>query len=158
MGLFKQKKTANIFWIPFILFLIHSAEEIAFGFPAWTTEHFGTTTLWFFIQHHIPLFILAFVSSYFASRKNGHVFWRVLATAWQVQFVVNGIFHIVMTIAFKEYAPGVVTGALLFLPFTYYFIVEVWKAKYLTANQFKIAFLVGPLVAFAAIASLWVEG
>lgn len=153
-----KKATATIFWLPFILFLIHSAEEIAFGFPAWASDHFGSTTMYFFMQHHIPLFILGFVSSYYAVKRNGPIFWRVLATAWQVQFLVNGIFHIVMTIAFKEYSPGVVTGALLFLPFTYYFIVEVWRAKYLTPSQFKIAFLVGPIVAFAAIASLWLEG
>lgn len=152
-----KKNVSAIFWLPFILFLIHSIEEIFFGFPGWATEHFGSTTFWFFIQHHIPLFILAFVSSYFASRKNGSAFWRVLATAWQIQFVVNGLFHTIMTIAFKEYSPGVVTGFLLFLPFTYYFIVEVWKAKLLTSFQFKIAFIIGPLVAFAAIASLWLE-
>lgn len=151
------KNKAAIFWLPFVLFLIHSAEEIAFGFPAWATEHFGSTTMFFFIQHHIPLFILAFISSYFAAKKNSHAFWRVLTAAWQVQFVVNGLFHVITTIVFKEYSPGALTGLLLFLPFTYYFVVEVYKAKLLTSSQFKIAFIVGPLVAFAAIASLWLE-
>ena len=113
-----NKNKAAIFWLPFVLFLIHSIEEIAFGFPAWATAHFGSTTLFFFIQHHVPLFILAFVSSYFAAKKNGSVFWRVLTTAWQVQFVVNGLFHVITTIVFKEYSPGVITGLLLFLPFT----------------------------------------
>lgn len=157
MKLFSGKKKEAIFWVPFILFLLHSAEEITFGFPTWATDHFGSTTLFFFIQLHIPLFILAFASSYYAAKKNASAFWRVLTAAWQIQFVVNGLFHIITTIVFKEYSPGAVTALFLFLPFTYYFVVETYNAKLLTLSHFKIAFIIGPLVALAAIASLWLE-
>lgn len=158
MKVFDHKNRAAIFWLPFALFLIHSVEEIAFGFPEWATAHFGSTTRFYFLQHHIPLFIVAFASSYLAAKQHGSVFWRVLTTVWQIQSAVNGLFHVITTIAFREYSPGAVTGLLLFLPLTYYFVTVVWKERFLTDNQFRISFTAGLIVAMATIASLWIEG
>lgn len=154
----KSINPGYLYWFPTLYFVLHSAEELAFDFPAWATRSFGTTSLPFFIYHHILLFVGLVICSYLAKRPSKQNTWRVLATAWQVQFAVNGAFHLVTTVLFKEYAPGVITGTVVIWPLTYYFFKQTLHRKLLSKSQVKSALIVGILIAALVIASLWLDG
>jgi hypothetical protein len=153
-----MKKPQIIFWIPFIILVAHTLDEIAFGFPDWATEHFGTTTLPFFVYHHIPLLILVGLSSYLAATRKEANFWKVLATVSQVQFAVNGLFHILTSIIFREPTPGIITATLLSLPLTYIYFKKLLELKLLTGQQIMLSLTLGLAIALLVIASLWLNG
>ncbi|HMI08981.1 MAG TPA: HXXEE domain-containing protein [Candidatus Saccharimonadales bacterium] len=153
-----QSNHLRIFWLPLILLIIHSIDEVVTGFPNWATEYFGTTTLPFFIYTHIPVLVLVFLSSFFAARNKGGEFWRILATAWAVQFVANGLFHIGTSIISKEFTPGILTAVLLLLPLSFLFIRRVLSSKLLSKKQFYLSSAIGIVLYTLAAISLSFEG
>jgi hypothetical protein len=69
----------------------------------------------------------------------------------------NGVFHVATTLLFREYSPGVVTGAGLYLPFTVYFLHRVLADRHLTTAQAAAGCLAGTAVSALWIASLWLD-
>lgn len=136
-------------------FVLHSAEELP-RFPAWATRHFGTTTTEFFVLSHIPLVALSATTSYLAERHGPGSIWATLATAWQWQLVVNGLFHLTATALFNEYSPGVITGTAVVFPASFYFD-QTLRRDLLAPPRLWTALAIGSLVAGLAIASLGLD-
>jgi len=145
-----------LFWLPLLILVIHSTDEFVSGFPAWATEHFGTTTPAFFVYTHIFLVLLVGVIAFLASR--GSVFWRMLAVVAVMQFAVNGIFHITTTFLFGEIAPGLLTASLVSLPLSYIFFRTIFIHQLLPKKQTVISMTLGFVTALLIIATLWFEG
>ena len=150
--------STSIYWLPTLYFVLHSVEELLFDFPGWATSHFGTTTYPFFIYHHILLFIGLLLSANLARKPTEKNIWRVVTSAWQIQFAINGAFHLASTFIFKEYAPGVITGTIIIWPLTYYFFKQSRHKKLINTSQLRWSLLIGICIAAVVVASLWLDG
>lgn len=109
-----------IFWLPYIVLLLHTIEELP-GFSRWATRHFAPMSTY---KHAIiQIFVIIFVLliSYKSSLVGYHGSWVVLATAFQLHIGLNALFHVVTTIIFREYSPGLLTAITLSIPSTFFF-------------------------------------
>jgi hypothetical protein len=123
-----------------IVFAMHMAEE-APGFVAWFNSLVtaGITQRTFLSVNATGLVITLAVASLAATSRDTGV--CLVAIAW-VGFlmVANGLLHLVGTLVHWRYAPGVITGTLLYLPLSVLFMRAVvrecaisWRAVLLTA-------------------------
>ena len=138
----------------FALLVLHIAEE-APAFPAWVSHHFGTTTPGFYALSHIPLLAGAFYVARRAAAPGAGARWVWLSVAVQVGLAGNGLFHLATTILFREYSPGVITGVVLYMPFTAYLLTRAMAL--LPASRIATASLAGGAAALVLIASLWLD-
>lgn len=153
----KNIKTSKaVFWLPLIALVVHATDEFVNGFPAWATENFGTTTPAYFVYTHIFLVLLVGTISYLATRQG--LFWKMLAVVAMMQFVTNGLFHIITTFLFGEIAPGLLTASLVLLPLSYVFFGTIFKNQLLPKKQIVISMVLGFVAALLIIATLWFEG
>lgn len=147
--------TTYIFnWIPFIVFLLHCAEEYPF-FPQWATRHFGATSKPWYVYSHIVLFFMMIAICAIATVAEPQTWGKLILLSLMWSLCFNALFHIVSTIAFKEYSPGVVTGTLLFIPLTCFMSYMAIAEYMLTWSQFLTALVLGLESMALVIASLW---
>lgn len=145
-----------MYWLPVLAFLVHIAEEYP-RFPEWATRHFGATSRAWYVYSHIPLVLLVIVVGAHADDAQARSLWPLVATAIQWVLATNAVFHIVTTLLFREYSPGVVTGTVLFLPATVYVFWRTLQGALLTPFQLMLAIALGTVVGVAVIASLWLR-
>ncbi|HEY8875743.1 MAG TPA: HXXEE domain-containing protein [Desulfosporosinus sp.] len=150
------KDSNLIFWLPYVVFIIHSLEELP-GFPRWASRYFNPITTNKFAFSHIPLILLVLLASYKASTIGYHGGWVVLVTACAWQFGVNALFHLATTVIFREYSPGMVTAATVSLPASIYFMMTVWNENRLTGMEMVQAIFWGTIIATAAIGVLFLH-
>jgi hypothetical protein len=143
-----------MYWIPALVFLTHVAEEYP-RFPEWATRHFGATSRAWYVYTHILLIAVAVFICARAQDAAPLTLWPLLATSFQWVLATNGIFHILTTLLFREYSPGLFTGAALFLPATAYMFNRTLREELLTPLQVASVLGLGTVVGGAVVASLW---
>lgn len=130
-----------------ILFLIHDLEEIG------TIEHvqlpiqlpFTISTLEFTIAF-VFLWIIVAVGCLNAAKGRNVFgikplpFFSLLVAGI---FLANGIGHVLQTIVFQKYVPGVVTATLLVIPYCIIAVKKLYSAKLLTIKQVVSYLLIG---------------
>jgi hypothetical protein len=138
------------------LFLVHVTEELAFGFPAWARAHFGAiTTTRFFLISHVPLVAGAVAVGHWGQK--GTRAGAFLLVAAFVTLVTNGLFHLATTVLFREYSPGVVSAATLYVPATIYLASRVRRAGLLSPRDATAAIALGCVLSVGVIASLFLD-
>lgn len=143
-------------FIPLGVFLIHMAEELP-RFPAWASRHFGYTSLAWYVYSHIVLVIISISVAAWAAAP-GSTEWSTLWNmALMATLVLNAAFHLVTTILFKEYSPGVITGLLCLMPAGFYMFLRAWQTALLTENQLLTAAGLGTAIQVLVLASLWLN-
>lgn len=145
-----------MYWIPFLVFLAHVMEEFRW-FPAWATRHFGATSnAWYAYSHIVLVAVAASVSgaAQGAAQQSTSV---LLAMALMLTLAWNAVFHIVTTVLFREYSPGVLTGGLLILPATWYLVRHGAEGGALTAYQWIASSGIAAVVQAVVIASLFLN-
>lgn len=134
--------------------ILHCVEEYFFGFSIWATTHFGTTTqTWYLLSHLFLAIILAVIAIYvFRGYKVG-IYW-----AWGVQTLIftNGLFHILTTIIWREYSPGVITQVIV-IPVTYLFVRAIRRANALSPNEMVSATLSGTVISILILLTLYIN-
>lgn len=141
-----------IYWIPTIAFLLHVCEE--FGrFPSWASRHFARTSTPWYVYSHIILVVIFVCTSWLASTASADSIWPLGAITLQWIIGFNAIFHIVVTIWYREYSPGVVTGCAIVLPATWI----VFNRTTLSTGEMGGTLIIGLVVSLIVIASLWVD-
>jgi hypothetical protein len=155
-GAISPEAAPSMYLLATLSFLLHCAEEFP-RFPAWATRHFGATSRPYYVYSHIPLIASVVTTSLLASTSPPGTVWPLLATAGQWVLFTNGLFHLVTTILFREYSPGVVTGTLLFFPATAYVLDRTVRGDLLTPAQIGLALALGTLAGALVIASLWLR-
>ena len=146
----------QIFWLPSFYFILHTIEELP-NFATWVSRHFGAMSNNSFAFVHIPLILLVMLTSYKATSSERSRGWVVFATAVQVQFAINALVHIVTTVLFLEYSPGLVTATCLALPMTAGYIAYIRQEQGLTNRELAIAFIFGMVMALLAIGVLFLH-
>ncbi|MFI7702830.1 HXXEE domain-containing protein [Nonomuraea sp. NPDC049480] len=147
-------KRSVLFLLPFVVFVLHTLEELP-GFAAWATRHFGPETTNEFVAYHIPLMLLVLLCSWRAMVAERHGGWVVMAIAFQWQFCVNAVFHLSTWVAFGEYAPGVVIASVVALPSSVYFFSWVRREDRATMKEVFLGGVIGTVVAALAIGFLF---
>ena len=113
-----SRATATPRWLLVLplLQLAHVGEEWwgGPGFSAWTQNTLGMEIAEsrFLLINAIGLVL--FTAAIVAAVTDRRFAW--LAAALSALFVLNGAIHLLLTLAFATYSPGVVTGVLLYLP------------------------------------------
>lgn len=150
---FKIDKTI-VFFIPSLYIVIHTLEELP-SFAAWVDSHFGSHPTDMFALQHIVIWLLIFLISYKAYQKKRASKWVIMATAAQIQFVLNALFHITTFVLFQEYSPGVISASAVGIPATAWFLRIIWRNNAITSRELAWAVLWGTLFAIAAISFLF---
>jgi hypothetical protein len=126
-----------------IVFIMHVAEE-APGFVAWFNSLVtpDITPRLFLSVNATGLLITLVVASLVATSRDTLV--CIVAVAW-VGFLMlaNGLLHVVGTLVHLRYAPGVITGSLLYLPLSVLFMKAVVREREIRWRTVLLAALVG---------------
>ena len=126
-------------------------------FPAWATRHFGATSTAWYVYSHVLLVAIVIAVCLWAESASPQTWGRILGTSVMTTLALNGVFHLVTTFLFREYSPGVITGTVLFFPATGYLLLMTVRESLLTTTQIGTAVVIGTVVQFAVIASLYLR-
>ena len=81
----------------------------------------------------------------------------MLAAAFQLHIRLNALFHIVTTIVYKEYSPGLLTAITLSLPSTIFFFHQMYLGSRLTMFELSVSLIAGTIIGASAIGSLFLK-
>jgi hypothetical protein len=141
-------------WFPLAFFLIHVVEEWR-RFPAWATRHFGATSRAWYVYSHIPLVAALYLLGLGASSARSGSAWWLLLTAAVCTLASNALFHLVATVAFREYSPGLVSGLLLLGPLAAWWCPLMYEGGVLDGADLAVAAGLGVATGGLVVASLW---
>jgi hypothetical protein len=144
------------YWLVPAAFLVHVAEELP-RFPRWATKHFGTTTTQFYLASHAVLVPALVRASARGARRPFDSQAAFFATTVSSGLGINAIFHIATTALFREYSPGVVTGAAGMLPAALYTLYRTKRGRILNDGQIVGAVLAGTAITTAVVGSLYID-
>lgn len=130
-----------------ILFAIHNAEEYIADLPAWSYGNTGMdiykSSDVFLLAISILSFIVAMISVMFYLRKT-----RLWLKAFSLVITIlgfNSVLHIISSIRYGAYTPGVITGLFLIFPLSVYYFYLLLKMNTLTKIQIGLIIFVGAL-------------
>lgn len=141
-------------WWPLLLpfaYLCHLCEEWwgGVGFAAWTRQALGvevSPARFLLLNGFVwPLFLVCTIAAIRAPRFA----WFLVAFATIV--VLNGSLHLLGTLAYSSYSPGLVTGVLLYLPIGGWVLVR--SASRMSSGLFWLGVAMG-LLFHAAVAAI----
>lgn len=144
------------YWLVPATFLAHVLEELP-RFPRWATRHFGTTTTQFYLASHAVLVPALVGASARGARRPTDSRAAFRATMVSAGLGVNAIFHIATSALFRDYSPGVVTGAVGMLPAATYRLYRTKREGILNDEQIVAAVLAGTAITTAVVGSLYVN-
>ena len=146
-----MKEIKNLKFTQPLIILIHVIEEISFGFPLWATKYFGTTTLtWYVISHMLLLPIILLPNSLNSNKK------FFLHVSIQAAIFTNSIFHILTTILFKQYSPGVITSLFIVLPYSLIFFYKALTQTKYGTKQIFLPLFIGSIAGIIVVLSLFI--
>ncbi|MBJ6364080.1 HXXEE domain-containing protein [Paenibacillus sp. GCM10012307] len=145
-----------VFWLPYVVLLIHTIEEIP-GFSKWATRHFAPMTAQRHVMLQVGIILVVLLVSYQASTQGNHRLWIILAAAFQLHLGINAVFHVVTTIIYKEYSPGLLTAVTLSIPATLYFFHEICTSGKISSTELVLSLLAGTIIGTSAIAALFLK-
>ena len=105
-------------WLPLGAVAAHLVEEFVWpgGFPEWyrwyRPERASSVTTRFIVIVNAILVVIALLPLVLGRTPRGYAFWLVVAAIG----VANAVFHLWATVRRSRYSPGVITGALGYLP------------------------------------------
>ncbi len=141
----RYKSAARLILLAPAIFIPHVIEE-APGFVAWFNAHVdrGITPELFMSVNVtagvITLLVVGIVWALPAPSSLG------IGVAWlSLLMFANGIFHLVATVVDRRYCPGVVTAAVLYLPYFGWVAAKILRARLLSWTSFLLATILGAL-------------
>jgi len=134
-----------------LVFALHVLEESP-GFVTWFNLHADPDiTDGLFLSVNATAFAITVIIAAIAAGTRDRIA-ALVATAW-VGFLMlaNAIFHLVATLEFGSFTPGVITGTLLYLPLSVVFIAVV-------ARKYRLAPAVVMGVALLGGIPMYIDG
>lgn len=150
----KEKLNLNRLILIQFLNFSHFIDEYFFGFPEWATRNFGTTSKNYYLLSHA--FIILCVGVIMWSIKKGSKAAIFLALVVQTVFFTNGIFHIITTLLFSEYSPGLLSQVIIF-PVSIITYKMVRESKVLSGKEVAHSLVLGTTISVLIILSLWLN-
>ncbi len=147
-----QFKTA--LWLTLVIFTIHNIEEYftmsnffsAYGseIPAFLARYAKPIPSDLFIVMIILITMLAAVFVYCGVKGSSNsrgMFWAMIWVTGGL--LVNGLHHVVITLYFGAYTPGVFTSVVLFLPYSIYLLRKALIERQIDKHRLVWSFVVG---------------
>lgn len=133
------------------LVVIHFVEELCFGFPAWASRHFGSTSMgWYLLSHAFLIGCWGIIAYLYTQKK----LWALMAIfAVQTIIFTNGFFHLTTWLLFDEYSPGVVSQIVL-IPVSLLVFYLFWRYRILGIRNIIFSIIIGTLTSGLIILSL----
>lgn len=129
---------------PFI-FICHILEESP-TFVAWFNSHVARgITAGSFWRVNITALMITIIVVAIEQFSHSDVSLS-LAVAWlSLLMLANGVFHIVGAFVDKGYVPGVITAAVLYLPYSTWFLVKAFRSKRVSAVVLIVSAVIGAI-------------
>lgn len=140
----------RLIWLLPAAFAVHVIEEYLTGYPAYAEAVSGYPMgLATFLGSNILfILIMALLTRWAAvTRKPNAIFWMLAWAAGNLFW--NFVYHLASVPAFDRNSPGLITGALIYLPLS----LAVWQAA-LTEKIVRPAALIGAVIAGGAFMGL----
>jgi hypothetical protein len=134
-------------WLPLGAVALHLIEEFGVpgGFARWYRTHYPdrakSLSNIFLVWINVLLVAMSVAAGLIYPRLYGVEMWLIVASIAGA----NGVFHLLGTIRWKKYSPGLVTGLLLYLPIAIYGFWSFPRAGLISGNLAIQAALLGPL-------------
>jgi len=151
---------SQLLWLIPVLFAIHNLEE-APGMEKWNkripSRYSQPVTTCQFSLAVTLLTLLVLVVTILAVNYPANRLFYLLIFEFQAIILLNVFVpHVLTTVRFKMYSPGLVSGIVLSLPFSIYFFHRALEGKYLSGTGLLVMFLLAPpLMILLTRISLW---
>ena len=150
--LFRNHPTSEqaIFAALLVIYMLHQIEEHLWpgGFRQYTNAHVFESGRddWPVDAGGVALVNIGYVWLPVAAAALFPQALRWIGLAWIALTLINAIIHIVTSIRFRGYNPGLVTAILLFLPFTIWVLMHEAARGQLTGGEIGLLVLLGILL------------
>lgn len=131
----------RLIWLLPVAFALHVAEEYLTGYPAYAREVSGhPMELPMFLGSNILFIVIMALLTRWAAKtqKPTAIFWMLVWAAANLFW--NFAYHLISVVAYDRHSPGLVTGALIYLPLS----LAVWQAA-IAEKQIRCASLAGAI-------------
>jgi hypothetical protein len=133
-----------LLWAPLVAAAAHIVEEFVFpgGFPSWYRRYRANAsrvTPRFLILINAGLLVTCAEIAVIARQPAGAAVWLAMAAI----LASNGCWHVWASFRSRTYAPGTVTGALLYVPMALYGYVDCLRHGVVAPGVAVVALVVG---------------
>ena len=131
----------RLIWLLPFAFALHVAEELLTGYPAYATEVSGhPMELPIFLGSNILFIVIMALLTRWAAKTHrpSAIFWMLAWAAGNLFW--NFVYHLVSVPTHDRHSPGLVTGALVYLPLS----LAIWQTA-LTEKQIRCTSLAGAI-------------
>lgn len=150
----KHARFERLQWIFPLAVTLHSVEE-AVWFPSWASRH--RADLPWEVSAALFRFGLVMITAFawfvtWLSRKRGlHSNWTYVFVSYVFAMLVNvAVPHVIATVIFRGYTPGVVTAVIVNLPVTTALLTRVFEERIIpTRTVATLVFGIPPAIAVA---------
>lgn len=144
---FSDMTLKKLVWFAPLVYLAHIIEEATFGFFNFVNKYQGThaTLVDFLIGNGILMIGYILIITLFTFYPNRFTAFISLSLLLAAQFF-NAFFHLIATIRYGEYCPGLITGFALYIPFNIYVVWKGYQEEYITKTTAAICFVLGAIL------------
>lgn len=143
-------------WVPPAIFLAHAVDEYVSGFPAWATNHFGTTPSRFYRASHVVLIGAVGATAREAAKRTPRRVFQVALASIAAGFVANALFHVETRFRLGR-SPGLISALTVMAPGGVWTIVRMLESGDIKREDLWLAIAAGAMLNGAAVASLRVD-
>ncbi|NHI93218.1 MAG: HXXEE domain-containing protein [Candidatus Lokiarchaeota archaeon] len=134
-------------WFAPLIYLMHMIEEAVLGFYVFMNVHHGTNvTLVGFLLANMMIMImyLIVITTFTVYSKPITAFFALLGIT-AAQFF-NAFAHLIYSIYFLDFCPGVITGFALYIPFVSILWWIAYKDEYVTKQSLAVIIVLGAVL------------
>lgn len=117
--------------------IIHVLEEYLCGWLSWVHQFAPDFKLKHFVVLNMLFISLCFLGALIAERS------ILISSSILALFLINALIHILTTIKFKKYSPGLLSSLLLLMPISLYGYYHLLINEVLNVRLFSISFVLG---------------
>ena len=134
-----------------VAYAIHVLEE-SFGFPQWVCTHFSVSfTTSQFRFNNLLFLAISMVLTWIVYRYPGRIVVFFFLAWLSGLFLHNALFHIGGTAYFKDFSPGLISSALIYLPLSLLVANLILRKTSLKKVELLMAFILGGVAHYAFI-------
>ena len=138
-----DEKSAAIF-IVCLFYAVHMVEEFSFGFVEWADRYFGRFDWKQNLLGNSIFFVFVVAACWGYYENHTRYLWAGMSVIMWI--LANSFIHISCNMLGREYSPGVVTAAGIYVPGGVYFLVKWSGLGLLSWSNIIFSFLVGAIL------------
>jgi len=144
IGEFSLESQSYAIFLICVFYGLHMVEEFSFGFVPWADRYFGRFDWTQNLVGNFIFLVCVATACYLYYENPTRYLWAGMSAAMWI--LANAFLHISCTILGREYSPGVVTAAVLYIPGGLYFLSQWGRMGLLTWENVTLSFLLGAMI------------